>query len=365
MEVEKTSFINNTLFVTEFKKNKIKMVKAKKYVVKKTFEGMPKREDYEVVEYELPPLKDGEILVKAEAISVDPYLRAYNNRYPTPYDQFSYQVGVVLESKSTSYPVGARVVSHKGWCTHAILDTKPTEDSKPNEDPFQSIYLLPDLKGLPNSIGVGAAGMPGLTAYFGFLEICKPKAGETVVVTGAAGAVGSIVGQIAKLKGCRVIGFAGSDDKVSWLEKALGFDRAFNYKTVDIAKALQEAAPKGVDCYFDNVGGEISSTIISHMNLFGRVSVCGSISAYNENPSQMPKATILQPSIVFKQLRIEGFIVLRWLKRFPEGISQLIEWISSGKIKPREHVTEGFDKLFEAFIGMLKGENIGKAVIRV
>lgn len=207
--------------------------------------------------------------------------------------------------------------------------------------------------------------MPGATAYFGFLEICKPKAGETVVVTGAAGAVGSLVGQIAKIKGCTVIGFAGSDDKVQWLEKELGFNKALNYKTVDVAKALKEAAPKGVDCYFDNVGGEISSIIISQMNEFGRVSVCGSISAYNEDPTKMPKATILQPSLVFKQLKIEGFIVWRWHDRWFEALSQLTEWIKDGKIIAKEHVTEGFDKVYDAFVGMLAGENHGKAVVKV
>lgn len=336
------------------------MVKARKYVVKKYFEGEPKRDDFEIVEYELlTQLKDGEILVKSEWISVDPYLRAYNHRSTVPYDQFSYQVAEVLQSKSPEYPVGCKVVSHKGWCTHAILDTKPSGD------PTQRIYKLPDLHGLSPSLGVGAIGMPGVTAYFGFLEICKPKAGETVVVTGAAGAVGSLVGQIAKIKGCKVIGFAGSDDKVQWLEKELGFDKAFNYKTVDANAALKEAAPQGVDCYFDNVGGELSSIIMGQMNQFGRVSVCGSISAYNADPTKIPKATILQPSLVFKQLKVEGFMVWRWADRWTEALVQLIQWIKSGKIQAREHKTEGFDKIFDAFIGMLAGENSGKAVVKV
>ncbi|KAH9640713.1 hypothetical protein HF086_007284 [Spodoptera exigua] len=333
------------------------MVKARKYVVKKHFEGFPKREDYEIVEYELPPLKNGEILVKVEWVSVDPYMRAYNSRYPTPYDQFGFQVGLVEDSKDPRYPVGTRVVSHKGWCDYCIIDTTDT-----SVGPTGQPYKLPNLKGLSNSLGVGAVGMPGLTAYFGFLEICKPKAGETVVVTGAAGAVGSLVGQIAKLKGCKVIGFAGSDDKVKWLEE-IGFDKAINYKTADIATALKEAAPKGVDCYFDNVGGELSSTIINQMNDFGRVSVCGAISAYND--SNLPKATILQPALVFKQLKIEGFLVWRWFNRQNDAFADLIKWIQNGDLKPREHITEGFDNIFDAFIGMLNGENSGKAVIKL
>ncbi|XP_049869301.1 prostaglandin reductase 1-like [Pectinophora gossypiella] len=334
------------------------MVKARKYVVKNLFQGFPKKSDYEVVETELPPLKHGEILVKTEWVSVDPYLRAYNYLTPAPYDQFSYQVGVILESKSAQYPVGKRIVSHKGWCDYYVLDTTVEPEF------FDRIYLLPNMQGISPSVAIGAAGMPGITAYFGFLEVCKPKEGETVVVTGAAGAVGSLVGQIAKIKGCKVIGFAGSDAKVQWLEKELGFDKAFNYKTVDAYKALKEAAPKGVDCYFDNVGGEISSIIINQMNEYGRVAVCGSISAYNENPGNVPKASILQPAVVSKQLTISGFVVSRWTDRWAEGVTQLITWIKEGKLKAREHITEGFDNVFDAFVGMLNGENTGKAVVK-
>lgn len=336
------------------------MVKARKYVVTKHFQGLPKKTDYDVITSELPALKSGEILVKAEFISVDPYLRSYNQRNPVPYDQFSFQVGIVQESKNPEFSVGDRVVSHKGW-TDYYIDNPSTPPATPGE----KIYKLPDLKGLPYSLGVGAIGMPGVTAYFGFLELCNPKAGETVVVSGAAGAVGSLVGQIAKLKGCRVIGFAGTDDKVAWLEKDLGFDKAFNYKNVDIKTALKEAAPKGVDCYFDNVGGELSSSVISAMNLYGRVSVCGCISAYNA--TDIPKASILQPSIVFKQLKIEGFLVWRWADtdRWMEALTELTKWIASGQIKANEHVSEGFDNIFEAFVGMLKGDNSGKAVVKV
>ncbi|XP_072931816.1 prostaglandin reductase 1-like [Epargyreus clarus] len=335
------------------------MVKARKYVVKKHFQGVPKKEDFELVEHELPPLKDGEILVKAEWISVDPYLRAYNANVPVPYDQFSYQVGLVKDSKDPNYPVGSRLVSHKGWCDYAIVK----DEEMPN--PAERIYKLPDLKGLPPSLCVGAIGMPGLTAYFGFLEICKPKAGETVVVSGAAGAVGSLVGQIAKIQGCKVIGFAGSDDKVTWLEKELGFDKGLNYKTGDVTKALKEAAPKGIDCYFDNVGGELSSIIINQMNAKGRVSVCGSISSYNDDPTKLPKATLLQPALVFKRLTIQGFIIWDYKPQWEEGLVKLVEWVKSGQLKAKEHVTEGFENLFDAFIGMLAGENYGKAVVKV
>lgn len=335
------------------------MVKSRSYVVKKRFQGMPKRDDFEIEEAELPAIQNGEILVKTEWLSVDPYQRAYHNRNPLPYTQFGYSVGIVEDSKDPRYPVGSRVVSHKGWCDYYV---KNTNESK---NPMDKVYKLPDLKGLSPSLGVGAVGMPGATAYFGLLELCQPKAGETVVVTGAAGAVGYIVGQIAKIKGCKVIGFAGTDDKVEWLEKDLGFDKVFNYKTVDANAALKEAAPNGVDCYFDNVGGELSSIIMGQMNSFGRVAVCGSISSYNDDPSQMPKATILQPAVVSMQLKVEGFLVPRWLDRWPEAFADLVKWIKNGEIKTREHITEGFDKVYDAFVGMLAGENVGKAIVKV
>jgi prostaglandin reductase 1 len=227
------------------------------------------------------------------------------------------------------------------------------------------IYVLPAMDQHSRSLGLGVLGMPGNTAYFGFLEICHPKAGETVVVTGAGGAVGSIVGQIAKIKGCRVIGFAGTDAKCKWLEEELGFDVAINYKQPNIYKLLKEAAPKGVDCYFDNVGGELSSTIISQMNLFGRISVCGAISAYNADPKAYPQVPILQPTFVFNQLLMEGFIVHRWADRWMEGIKQNYQWIKEGKIKYHETVSEGFENMPQTFIDMLNGKNTGKAIVKV
>lgn len=206
--------------------------------------------------------------------------------------------------------------------------------------------------------------MPGNTAYFGFLEICKPKAGETVVVSGAAGAVGTIVGQIAKIKGCKVIGIAGTDEKCAWIKKDLGFDHAINYKTEAVAEVLKKCAPDGVDCYFDNVGGGISSIVISQMREFGRISVCGSISSYNLPISEWPKVPILQPAFIFKQLKMEGFIVTRWWDRWFEGISQLKEWIDDDKIKYRETVTNGFENMPQALINMLQGQNFGKAIVK-
>jgi prostaglandin reductase 1 len=181
-------------------------------------------------------------------------------------------------------------------------------------------------------------------------------------VTAAAGAVGSLVGQIAKIKGCKVIGFAGSDDKCKWLVDELGFDKAINYKVGDMVKALKEAAPNGVDCYFDNVGGELSSIIYDQMNDFGRVSVCGCISAYNDQKPLVPAPQVI---INLKQLDIRGFIVHRWVDRWMEGIDQMLKWIQEGKIKYYETLTKGFENTPKAFLEMMRGKTNGKAVVAV
>nr|CAH7763144.1 unnamed protein product [Callosobruchus chinensis] len=226
-------------------------------------------------------------------------------------------------------------------------------------DPYMRAYA-PRLKTGKTFLGSQVARN---TAYFGFLELCQPKKGETVFVTGAAGAVGSLVGQIAKIKGCKVVGIAGSDEKGKWLTDELGFDHFINYKSDDLVEKIREYAPNGIDCYFDNVGGEISSKIMFNMNTFGRIAVCGAISGYNEN--KPPKATLVQYPITMNQLRMEGFIVHRWLDRWFEGIEQNRKWIREGKLKYRETVTHGFENMFNAFADMLKGANIGKALVKV
>lgn len=245
-----------------------------------------------------------------------------------------------------------------GWRTHTIFN--PAENKDVNRP-----YILPVFGSLPLSLGVGLLGMTGNTAYFGLLEHCKPKSGEVVAVSGAAGAVGSIVGQIAKLKGCKVIGIAGSDNKCKWLKNDLGFDHVINYKTQDISAALSEAAPDGVDCYFDNVGGEISSSVINQMRDFGRIAICGSISCYNLPIAEWPKVPILQPIFVVRQLIMEGFLVIRYTDRWLEGIAQLYKWTTEGKLKYEETVTDGFENTPQAFIDMLRGKNTGKAVVKV
>lgn len=217
--------------------------------------------------------------------------------------------------------------------------------------------------GHPSSVGVGVVGMPGNTAYFGYLELCKPKKGETCVITGAAGAVGTIVGQIAKNEGCRVIGFAGSDDKCKWLEEKYGFDKAINYKSGDLYKKLKAAAPKGIDTFFDNVGGANSSMIFSQMNNYGRIAVCGAISSYNSG--DIDKVSAPQAVFVFKQLTMTGFLVWSYANRWMEGLTKMSEWVAEGKIKYHETIKEGFENTPTAFIEMMRGKNYGKAIVKV
>lgn len=338
------------------------MVKAKKFIVVKHFSGEPKPTDLKLVEEELAPIKDGEFLVEAEYLSVDPYMRPYVLQFPLGITMIGSQVAKIIESKNSNYPVGKRIVGHFGWRTHTVVNPNTfSELQLTGPKP----YLLPDMGDLSPSLALGALGMPGNSAYFGLVKICSPKSGETLVVSGAAGAVGSQVGQIAKhVFGLTVIGIAGSVEKCKWLVDDLGFDCAINYKTQDVSLALKKAAPKGVDIYFDNVGGDISSTVIYQMNRFGRISVCGSISSYNADHSSLPKCVQIQPAMIFNQLKMEGFVVTRWLDQWQEGIQKNLQWISEGKIHCKETITKGFENMFEAFCGMLKGKNIGKAIVQ-
>ena len=319
--------------------------------------GMPKESDFSLVEAPMPVPGDGQVLVKTAYFSVDPYMRGRITgvkSYADPVNigdvMVGSAVGRVVESKSSNFSTGDFVSGYWGWQEHAAVDAR-------------SLRKL-DPKAAPVSAALGVLGMPGMTAYFGFLDICNPKPGETVVVSGAAGAVGSLVGQIAKIKGCRVIGIAGTDDKVEWLTKELGFDGAFNYKTTDnyVAK-LKELCPHGIDCYFDNVGGAITDAVFPLMNVFGRISVCGQISMYNlEKPEPGPRVL---PYILVKQLKVEGFLITRWQSRWGEGIAQMAQWLKEGKIQYREDVVEGFGNTVKAFIGMMQGENTGKMLVKV
>lgn len=329
------------------------MVHAKRWVLKKHFEGSPTNSNFELKTIELPPLKNGEVLLEALFLTVDPYMRLAAKNLKEGDVMMGQQVARIVESKNSDLPTGTIVLASSGWRTHSVSDGKGLE--KLSAD-------WPEK--LPLSLALGVVGMTGLTAYFGLLDICGLKGGETVIVNAAAGAVGSVVGQIAKLKGCKVVGAAGSDEKVAHLKK-LGFDVAFNYKTVgSLEETLKKASPDGYDCYFDNVGGEFSNIVIPQMKKFGRIAICGAISTYNSTrplpPGPPPEV------IIYRELRMEGFIVTRWQGEVRQkALKDLRTWVAEGKIQYQEYITEGFENMPAAFMGMLKGDNLGKTIVKV
>jgi NADPH:quinone reductase len=317
---------------------------------------MPKESDFTLVEAKLPALAAGQALVKTSYISVDPYMRgritgvrSYADPVLVGDVMAGGSVGQVVESSEPALAVGDFVLGQWGWRDFAIVDQQSARKLDPSLAPV--------------STALGVLGMPGMTAYFGFLDICDPKAGETVLVSGAAGAVGSLVGQIAKIKGCRAVGIAGADSKIDWLTKDLGFDAAFNYKTTeDYSAKLKELCPNGIDCYFDNVGGAITDAVFPQMTVFGRMSICGQISQYNmEKPEPGPRVLGF---ILVKQLKVEGFIVTRFQAKWAEGVKQMAQWLREGKLKYREELVEGFENTPRAFIGMLQGDNTGKMLVK-
>ncbi|XP_042553857.1 prostaglandin reductase 1 [Dipodomys spectabilis] len=328
------------------------MVQAKSWTLKKHFEGHPTDSNFQLKTTELPPLKNGEVLLEALFLSVDPYMRVAAKRLKEGDMMMGEQVARVVESKNSAFPTGTIVLGFLGWTTHSISDGKKLQ---------KLLAEWPDT--VPLSLALGTVGMPGLTAYFGLLEICGAKSGDTVMVSAAAGAVGSVVGQIAKLKGCKVVGSAGSDEKIAYLKK-IGFDVAFNYKMEkSLEQALKNASPDGYDCYFDNVGGEFSNAVISQMKTFGRIAICGAISTYNSTHALPPGPP--PEKIIYHQLRMEGFLYNRW----PEDVRQkalkdLLKWVSEGKIQYHEYIIEGFENMPAAFMGMMKGDNLGKTIVK-
>lgn len=334
------------------------MVKAKKFVFAKHFQGLPKDSDLKLEEEDLPALKDGEALFEAVYLSVDPYMRPYTARLPEGITMIGEQFAKCVESKNPEFKKGCHVLGFFGWRTHTIVAGK-------GEDLRITRVDVADFDKLPTSLALGTLGMPGATGYLGLMYHGEPKAGETVLVNAAAGAVGSVVGQVAKIKGCKVIGYAGTEAKCKWL-KELGFDHVFNYKTANLDETLKQAAPDGVNVYFDNVGGEFSNTVLmKHMAVRGRVVLCGCISSYN---AQEPaKETSIWPMILFKRLTIRGIIVNQDYTptQWKEAFAFMGQWIKEGKMKYKETVTQGFENMPKAFLGLFTGDNIGKAIVKV
>ncbi|MBI4904628.1 MAG: NADP-dependent oxidoreductase [Acidobacteria bacterium] len=319
--------------------------------------GFPEESNFQLVEKPLPRPGEGEFLVGASYLSVDPYMRGRMNAARSYADPVKIGdvmtggvVGKVLESRHASYAAGEYVVGQFGWQQYAVSNGAGVRKVDPSVAPI--------------STSLGVLGMPGLTAYFGLLEVCTPKAGETVVVSGAAGAVGSYVGQIAKIKGCRAVGIAGDDEKVQWIKNELGYDAAFNYKTeTDYRAALKARCPNGIDVYFDNVGGPITDAVFSLINSRARIGICGQIALYNlEKPDMGPR---LLQQILVKQAKVEGFLVFQFASLIGMGLRDLTEWVKSGQLKYREDIAEGIENAPRAFFSMLRGGNRGKQLVRI
>ncbi|MEV8126344.1 NADP-dependent oxidoreductase [Streptomyces sp. NPDC085944] len=319
--------------------------------------GWPRPEDFALVEAEVPTPRDGQVLVRNLYVSVDPYMRGRMSAaksYAAPYELGKVMqggaVGEVVASHAEGFAVGDHVLHFFGWREYAALDAENAVKVDPDAAPL-STYL-------------GVLGMTGLTAYAGLLRTASFKEGDSVFVSGAAGAVGSQVGQIAKLKGAsRVIGSAGSDEKVKLLLDEYGFDAAFNYKNGPVSEQLRAAAPDGVDVYFDNVGGDHLEAAIGSLNLNGRIAICGAISVYNNTePAPGPKnlARLIQT-----RGRIEGFLVGDHYDLQPQFVEEVGPWVRSGELKYRETVVEGIENNLEAFLGVLRGDNTGKMIVKL
>ncbi|MBL7560357.1 NADP-dependent oxidoreductase [Olleya sp. YSTF-M6] len=321
-------------------------------------EGKPTLSNFEFLEeYKTSTITEGEILLEAAYVSVDPYLRGRMSDAKSYVEPFKLNepvhsgvVAKVTASKNDKFQVGDYVSGMLNWSTQQVSNGEGLNKVDPEKAPL-STYL-------------GVLGMTGLTAYLGLTEIGKPKKGETIVVSGAAGAVGSVVGQIAKILGLRVIGIAGTDEKIEMLKSKFGFDEGINYNTTkDMKSAIAEAAPNGVDVYFDNVGGPISDAVLFSINQFARIIICGAISVYNE--TELPKSISVQPFLVKNSALMQGFIVSNYAEKFPEAIQKLSGWLAEGKLTYTETIVDGFDNIPQAFIDLFEGKNKGKMIVKI
>jgi NADPH:quinone reductase len=319
--------------------------------------GMPKESDFRLAETPVPALREGEVLLHALYLSVDPYMRGRMNAaksYAPSVEVGEMMVGGgvarVVESKNPGYAVGDVVNLQIGWQEYAVSNGESLRRIDPNVAPV--------------STALGVLGMPGLTAYFGLLEVCGVNPGETVVVSAAAGAVGSVVGQIAKIKGCRAVGIAGGPDKTRYVMEECGLDAALDYKsTTDYAVAIKELCPGGVDVYFDNVGGPVTDAVLANLNARARIAICGQISQANDTqPSTGPR---LWRHILVARAKVQGFLVFDYAARYAPALEQLAQWVRSGQIRYREDIIEGFENMPRALIGLFRGENLGKRLVKI
>jgi len=332
---------------------------AKRIVLASRPHGEPKSSDFRLEEYAAPTPAPGQVLLRTIWLSLDPYMRgrmsdgpSYAQPVPIGGVMEGGTVSEVISSNNPAFNKGDIVLSRAGWQTHALSDGKGLTKIDPTIAPV--------------STAVGVLGMPGMTAYTGLLDIGKPQAGETVVVAAASGAVGSAVGQIAKIKGARAVGIAGGKDKCDYVRGEFGFDECLDHRDPDLMAKLKEACPKGIDVYFENVGGEVFEAVFPLLNAFARVPVCGLIAHYNDTEAKPPKwAAAMMRNVLTKRLTFRGFIVSDFAARHGDFIRDMSDWVREGKVKYKEFVTEGLDSAPEAFMGLLKGANFGKQLVRV
>ncbi len=318
--------------------------------------GLPTTDNFKLEETQLPELQPGQVLLTGSYYSVDPYMRGRMNdvkSYTPPFETgkplSGGVVATVTASQSDLFKPGDMVLGNLPWQQQMIAAEKGLTKI--------------DTGIAPASYYLGILGITGLTAYFGLMHIGKPKPGETVVVSGAAGAVGIVVGQIAKIQGCRVVGIAGSDEKTALLKNEFGFDEVINYKTTaNMKQAIAAACPGGVDVYFDNVGGPISDAVIANINFHARIPLCGQISLYNS--TEPPVGPRLQPMLLTRSVLMQGFIIFNFASQYPEGITQLAQWLKEGRIKSPETIIDGFENLPTALLGLFKGDNTGKMIVK-
>ncbi len=317
--------------------------------------------NFRLVETPVPALAEGQVLVRHHYLSLDPYMRMRMNdaksyAAPQPLNavMIGGTVGEVVDSKHPKFAAGDKVVSMGGWQQYGVVDGNAP-----------GMARKVDTTHVPLSAYLGAVGMPGVTAWYGLVKLCSPKAGETIVVSAASGAVGSAVGQLAKVRGCRAVGIAGGADKCRYVVEELGFDACVDYKQhkdlKSLEAALAEAAPNGVDCNFENVGGLVFDAVLRRMNAFGRMALCGMISGYDGAPIPLS-----DPSLILKsRLRLEGFIVSEHMELWPEALKELGMLVATGKLKYRETIAPRIEDAPEAFLGLLKGRNFGKQLVKL
>lgn len=332
---------------------------SKQFVLAQRPQGMPKPSDFRLEIVPMPQARHGEALIRTIYLSIDPYMRgrisgvaSYAKGVDPGELMVGGAVGEVVVSNAPGLKAGDFVEGPIGWRSHAAL-------------PATLLRKL-DPAAAPISTANGVIGMPGMTAYFALLDVCEPRPGDTVVVSAASGAVGQVVGQIAKIGGCRVIGIAGGAQKCSYIRNELGLDAAIDYKAVnDLGAALKEVAPKGVDVYFDNVGGEISDTVMTQIALRARIVVCGTISSYNNLPGQVDAGPRQLRRLLVNRARIQGFLVWDFHQRYPEALARLATWVREGKVKYREDIVDGLENAPDALAAVLSGRNFGKMLVRV